>query len=409
MFESQMLIAAAILSGTFIVFALGKSPLFRVDRAGAAIIGAALTIGTGVLSFDEATKVVDYKTIVILFSMMIVTAYLKLSGFFQMVGNFILKMIQTKQQFLFAVIVSSGILSAFFINDIICLLFTPIILLICNRTGMNPVPYLIGVATASNIGSAGTLIGNPQNILIGSLSGLSFATYFTVAAPLAFSGLFLNYFIILRLYCHEVHGAIPPCAPISGVTHRHLIMKSLGVTVFILAGFVAGFNPVVVTSLGAAYLLITRRLKPNKVYASIDFNLLVVFIGLFVVIGGIEHSGLMRWAMQKLSFINFDNFMFFSFLTITLSNIFSNVPAILLLKFFVPAQADSSWWIGMGIFSTFAGNLTLTGSIANLIVVEIAKRDNVHIGFMDYLKVGFPLTVLMTTIALLYFSIFYAM
>lgn len=399
----MMLTAAIILTAAFVVFALGKSPVFRVDRAGAAIIGAILMIATGVISFDEATRTVDYRTIVVLFSMMIVTAYLKLSGFFQLVGNFLLRTITTRQQLLAAVIITSGLLSALFINDIVCLLFTPIVIMICRQTQIDAKPYLISLATASNIGSAATLIGNPQNILIGSISGIPFGLYTMIAAPLSVVGLLLNYLSIRRLFRADTSGSLPPCQPLHGSIHRPLIKKSLLVTGCILIGFAAGGDTVIVAGLGAAYLLITRRLKPNKVYASIDFNLLVIFIGLFVVIGGVEHSGLMQWLLTRLAFIDFSNFFVIALLTIILSNIFSNVPAVLLLKFFVPPQAI--WWVGMGVFSTFAGNLTITGSIANLIVAEIAKRENITIGFTDYLRVGLPLTIVVSIISLLYFHL----
>lgn len=400
-FHYPMNVAALILGGTFLVFALGKSPVFRVDRAGAAIIGASLTIAFGLITFDQATQVVDYRTIVLLFCMMIVAAYLKLAGFFQMVGNFLLKHICSKKRLLLAIILASGTLSAFFINDIVCLLFTPIVIMICKNADLPPIPYLLAVATASNIGSAATLIGNPQNILIGSLSGLSFGSYAATAAPLALVGLMLNYLIIVLLYGSQLVGPIPACTPLTGIYNRHLVIKSLTVTAFILIGFVTGVDTVVAASLGAAYLLITRRLKPNKVYASIDFNLLVIFIGLFVVIGGVEYSGLMRWLMDRLAFADLSNFTVFSLITIILSNIFSNVPAVLLLKFFVPPNSPD-WWSAMAIFSTFAGNLTVTGSIANLIVIEIAKSKNIHIDFKDYLRVGLPLTLITTVLGLIY-------
>jgi Na+/H+ antiporter NhaD/arsenite permease-like protein len=401
-----MIIAAIVLGATLLVFTLGKSPIFRIDRAGVAIIGATLVIATGVLTFNQAAQAIDLRTIVLLFSMMIVTANLKLAGFFQMVGNTLLKIGKNKKRLLLIVIFISGLLSAFFINDIVCLLFTPIVILICKRTGLNPIPYVISVATASNIGSAGTLIGNPQNILIGSLSKMPFLAYCSIAFPLAVFGLLLNYFFIILLFRQDLQGELPTCQPLDGVYHSYLIGKSLLTMVVIAIGFLAGIDTVVIASLGAGYLLITRRLKPNKVYASIDFNLLVIFSGLFVIIGGVEHSGLMNWLIKTLHFVNFKQFSVFSILTIILSNIFSNVPAVLLLKFFIPVGASKLWWAGMAVFSTFAGNLTLTGSIANLIVVEIAKHEGVKISFYDYLKVGFPLTILLIMISLGYFVIF---
>jgi len=401
-----MMIAAFVLGITLLIFSLGKSPVFRIDRAGVAIIGATLIIATGILTFNQATQSIDFRTIVLLFSMMIVTANLKLAGFFQLIGNTLLKTGKNKKQLLLIVIFLSGLLSAFLINDIVCLLFTPIVILICKRAGLNPIPYVISVATASNIGSAGTLIGNPQNILIGSLSKMPFLSYFGIAFPLAVLGLVINYFFIVLLFRKDLQGELSMCQPLEGIYHRYLVGKSLLTMVGIAIGFLAGVDTVVIASLGAGYLLITRRLKPNKVYAGIDFNLLVIFTGLFVIIGGVEHSGLINWLINKLRFVNFKQFLVFNILTVVLSNIFSNVPAVLLLKYFIPAGTGKLWWAGMAVFSTFAGSLTLTGSIANLIVVEIAKHEGVKLSFYDYLKVGFPLTILLIMISLIYFGAF---
>lgn len=175
--------------------------------------------------------------------------------------------------------------------------------------------------------------------------------------------------------------------------HRYLIIKSLTVMTTVVVAFAAGLDIAIASSLGAAYLLVTRRVNPNKIYTSVDFNLLVMFVGLFVIVGGVEHSGLMSWMIERLNSVDFSNYGVFTLLTIILSNIVSNVPAVLLLKFFLPTHDPSLWWTRMAIFTTLAGNLTITGSFANLIVVEIAKRSGVQIGFWDYFKVGFPLTV----------------
>lgn len=394
-----------ILSLSLLIFALGKSPVFRVDRAGAAIIGAVLTIGTGVISFDQAVQVIDYRTIVLLFSMMIIVSYLNLSGFFQLAGNYFLKRLHTKKQLLIMVIILTGTLSAFFINDIVCLLFTPIVIMICRQAKVNPVPFLLGIAVASNIGSAATLIGNPQNILIGSLSRIHFTWYMVMAMPLAVIGLALTYFTIVRAYRSELNSLLPECKPLTGVVHQYLIKKGLVVICLVLAGFLAGFDPTIVASLGAAYLLMTRRVKPNKIYAGIDFNLLVIFIGLFVIIGGVEHSGLLKLLTNLPLIKNIHSLPVFSILTVVLSNLISNVPAVMLLKFMIPAGSGAIWWAAMAVFSTFAGNLTLTGSIANLIVVEMAKKQNVEIDFSTYLKIGMPLTVGLILISLAYFGI----
>ena len=399
--DSRMLAAGVILTIALIVFTLGKSPVFRVDRAGAAIIGAVAMIAFGVISFDEAMRAIDFKTIIILFAMMVVVANLKLAGFFEMIGSAILHRVNSKKKLLFATVMVSGIMSALAINDVICLLFTPVVLFICRKVGCNPLPHLLAVAMASNIGSAGTLLGNPQNILIGSLSGLSFASYFITASPIAIAGLVLTYWILSLIYSQELAG--PFCLETqqrSAPVHPYLVGKSLLALGFIVAAYISGVELVLAASLGAALLLITRRVNPNKVYVGIDFNLLVIFSGLFVIVGGVEKSGLMEYVVRWLPMSALTDLRLFAILTMIVSNIVSNVPAVLLLKFFVSVENAELWWKSLAIFSTLAGNLTITGSVANLIVAEIAKRNNVLITARDYVKAGFPLTLVTTAVAM---------
>lgn len=403
-----MVVSALILVIVLIIFTLGKSPVFRVDRAGAAIIGATVTIATGVLSFDQAARMVDYRTVVLLFAMMIVTSYLNLTGFFQVLGDYTLNRFKSQQQLLLAVILLTGVLSAFLINDIVCLLFTPVVITVCRRAKINPVPFLLGVAVASNLGSAATLIGNPQNILIGSLAHLSFLWYMGVALPLALFGLVLAYLILVKSYHEELQVPLAIFPAEIHFVHRGLIRKGLAVLLLVVAGFVSGFEPAVVAALGAAVLLVTRRIKPNKVYAGIDFNLLVIFIGLFVIVGGIEQSGLLTRILGSKFLYQGLHLPEFIALTVILSNVVSNVPAVMLLKFVIPATNSAVWWANLAIFSTIAGNLTITGSIANLIVVELAKKNGIKISSLDYVKIGLPLTLVLTLSGLGYFLVFFA-
>lgn len=392
-FKAEMAWAGFILLGVLLVFTLGKSPIFRVDRAGAAIIGAVAMVGLGVVSYGEAAAAVDYRTIVILFAMMIIVANLKLAGFFDLVGDAVARRVVSKRELLAAVILASGCMSAVAINDIVCLLFTPVVLLICKRIGCNPLPHLLGVAMASNIGSAATLLGNPQNILIGSLSGLSFIQYFVVAGPVALAGLSAAYGTIIWCYRRELTGKLVGAETGAAGAHPYLIVKSLGVLFLVLAAYIAGCDLALAACLGGASLLVTRRVKPNKVYASVDFNLLVIFIGLFIIVAGVERSGLMAFVLERLSLEGVHSLSMFAALTLALSNIVSNVPAVLLMKYLIPTADPEIWWKALALFSTLAGNLTISGSIANLIVVEIAKRDNVTVSARDYLKVGVPLTL----------------
>lgn len=394
--------AGVLLLFVLIIFSLGKSPVFRVDRAGAAIIAAALAIDFGVLSFDQAVASIDFRTIVILFFMMIVLANLKTAGFFELVGSYVMRTVTSKRQLLFSVILTSGVLSALCINDIVCLLFTPIVLIICRQAGCNPMPHLLGVAIASNVGSAATFLGNPQNILIASLSGVSFASYLFTALPVSLIGLLISYHVIAHQYRLDLQGGIRMQEHGKVHFHKYLVVKSLAVLLFVIIAYIAGKDLAVTSGLGAAVLLMTRRVEPNKIYTSIDFNLLVIFTGLFVLVGGLEHSGLMSWLVrQAAGYIDFGSLPVFALLTIVLSNIVSNVPAVLLLKFFIPPAEAAIWWKALALFSTFAGNLTITGSIANLIVAEIARRQGIRIRFADYIKVGLPITAITSLLGLI--------
>lgn len=396
----MMITTGIILGLTLFVFAVGKSPVFRIDRAGAAIIGATATVAAGALSFDEAARAVDYRTLVLLFAMMIVSAHLKLGGFFAMTGDFLLRVASGRRQLLFAIVMTSGILSALCINDIVCLLLTPIVLTVCRRSGAPPLPHLMAVAMASNIGSAATLIGNPQNIMIASLSGMHFDAYLVKAAPIAVAGLLMTYAVLAFVFRRDLDGGLERPAVEKAASSAYTTGKALIVLVLVLAGFLLRLDMAVTAITGAACLLITRRISPNKIYISVDFNLLVIFTGLFVIVGGVERAGLMQWLLGRIAFMDFGNMAVFGVVTAILSNIFSNVPAVMLLKYFMPQHSDV-WWTALAVFSTVAGNLTITGSIANLIVAEIAKRDQIRIGFWDYFKAGFPLTIAVSVLAAL--------
>lgn len=397
-----MLVAGLLLGLVLIVFSLGKSPVFRLDRAGVAIFAAALTLALGVLTFDQALRWVDYRTIVVLFSMMIIVANLRASGFFRLIGSLVLRSVSTKGQLLLAVILSSGILSAFLINDVVCLLFAPVVILICRQAQCDPRPHLLGVALAANVGSAATFLGNPQNILIASLSGVPFTSYFLAAAPVSLASLLLSYVIVRLFFREQLSGPIPQGTALKPRFHRVLVLKSLLVLALVVAGYVAGKDLAVMSGLGAALLLLTRRVKPEKIYSAVDFNLLVMFAGLFVVVGGVEQSGLVAWVAGRLGPTQVRSLPGFAAVTIALSNVVSNVPAVMLLRSFIPAAGAGAWWTALAVFSTFAGNLTITGSVANLIVIETAKRENIHIGFWDYLKVGLPVTLVSSLLGLVW-------
>lgn len=401
-FSYEQLVNLGVLLLVLLVFTVGKSPLFRLDRTGSVLVGSVLLMACGFIGFDQAMSFVDFKTIVILFCMMLVVANLKVAGLFECMGALIVRHVHSERSLLAVIILSSGILSAVAINDIICLLFTPVVLMICKQLNINSLPYLIAVAMSSNIGSAATLLGNPQNILVGSLSGLNLATYVLSVLPIVILGLLITYLVIYFLYKGQLHNQLKGAPPEHFYYHKYLLLKGLLILSGIIIGYLMRIDLVLLAMGGAALVLLTRRVKPNRLYTSIDFNLLIMFIGLFIVIGAVEKSGLLNRVLQALPANLTDSFGFFTILTVLLSNLVSNVPAVLLLQSFVPAEQASVWWTALALVSTIAGNLTLFGSMANLIVVEIAKREHVHISAKEYLRAGLPVTIILLIVSYLW-------
>src|SRR5947209_16848525 len=259
----QVVAAYAIFFGSYIVFAFGKFPGMKIDRPGAAVIGAVLMVVSRVLSPWEALRSIDFSTLVLLFSMMLIVAYLHLAGFFDWITELVVTRLKP-HHLLPTVIFLSGLLSAFFVNDIICLVMVPFLLKVAGRMGIKPVPYLLAVATASNIGSTATITGNPQNILIGSFSSIGYRDFLWHLGPVAVVGLFLNWLVLWWLYFRgEVHdvrtgGAVEPL----NVEHAALLKAGV-VTLLVLAGFLAGFPRPLVAAVGAAVRLITRTRHPH--------------------------------------------------------------------------------------------------------------------------------------------------
>ena len=389
-------IALVAFAGTYIGLALGRLPFLRVDRTGVAIIGAAVVVVSGVLPWDRAVAAVDAHTIVLLFGMMIVAAYLRLSGFFRLVTYAAVRRAHTPVGLLALVVAAAGILSALFVNDVVCLVMAPIVLDLARQLRLPPQPYLIGLATAANVGSVATLTGNPQNMLVGSFSGMGYRTFLLREAPVAVVGLVLVFAVIWLAY----RRALPPILPAESleerfVVHRALMTKTIVAVCVMLVAFLAGVPIALVAIAGAACCLLTRRVNPDKVYREIDWGLLVLFAGLFVVIAGVEASGLTGVLLGWASAIGLHRPAVLTAVTAVLSNLVSNVPAVLLFKTVIPTFGEPvRAWLLLAMASTMAGNLTILGSVANLIVVEQARGAGLHIGFVEHGKVGVPVTVL---------------
>jgi Na+/H+ antiporter NhaD/arsenite permease-like protein len=403
-------LVSTIFGLTYAALAVGKIPGLRIDRAGIALVGAAAMIGFGVLSLDDAAKAVDYQTILLLFGMMVLVAYLNLSGFFALATDGIAARFSGPWSLLAVVIGLSGVLSAFLVNDVVCVALTPLVLALCRRLKRHPIPYLVGLATASNIGSVATITGNPQNVIIGSLSGISYLRFAARLAPLALIGLAINFAVVAIVYRKQLVETPENSPEFDGVprprVHRGLLVKSVLVTLATVGFFFAG-KPIASVALVAAAVLFLDRVRPEKVYKAVDWPLLIMFTGLFVVVHAFEVNVVRSWGLDRWQALLDSPVVLVSLLSVVLSNLVSNVPAVLLFQPLMAVMPQKELaWLALAMSSTLAGNLTVLGSVANLIVVENARRAGTELSFWEYLKVGVPLTLatLLVGIAWLYFT-----
>ncbi len=393
---SASLAALAILVLTYVGVAAGGVPGLRLDRAGIAFLGGAAMIALGPLSLEEAFRAIDFNTIALLVGMMIVVAHLKVSGAFRALGSLAIEHAHAPFILLVTVTILARVLSAFLVNDAICLVMTPIVMQVVRALGRNPVPYLVATATASNCGSVATITGNPQNMVIGATSKIPYPAFAAALSPVAAFGLVAVVFVVWLAFRKEfvVDGAISPNLK-PGRMHAGQVVKASLVSAGLAIAFFAGVPPAEAAVVGGAILLFTRQIKPMRIYREIDGPLLLLFAGLFIVVAGAERALLTPDRVVVAKSLGLDVPWRPSFFTAVLSNIVSNVPAVLILRPFIPSFADPQRaWLVVAMASTLAGNLTLIGSVANLIVAERARAEGVPISFWAYFKVGLPLTLL---------------
>jgi Na+/H+ antiporter NhaD/arsenite permease-like protein len=291
-------------------------------------------------------------------------------------------------------IIIAGALSAVLANDIICLAITPVLIEGCARRSLNPVPFLLALACASNIGSAATLIGNPQNMLIGQALDLSFSGYLLDAAVPVLAGLLIVWLVICSRYRHDWRRVTPvPKIHTSDINYWQT-GKGLFVLCCVIMAFLLFSIPRDIVALAAAALLLTsRRMATRKMLGLVDWQLLVLFSGLFIVNKVLATSGALNYFTAHLAAwgIHIDEPAWFFGLTLVLSNLVSNVPAVMLL---LPAATFPTAGTILALVSTLAGNLFIVGSIANIIVVEQARSLQVRIGWKDHARIGIPVTML---------------
>jgi Na+/H+ antiporter NhaD/arsenite permease-like protein len=383
-----LVIFALVYLGMF----LGELPGLALDRTGIALLGAIALLVSGRLAPEEMAQAVDVSTLALLFAFMVISTQLRLGGFYTFVTQRIAAARVSSDAFLALLVAVAGVLSALLANDIVCLAMAPVLAQGCVARGRDPVPHLIALACAANVGSAATLIGNPQNMLIGQALGLSFARFLLWAAPPALAGLGVIWWL-LRGGC-----AAPARAPLAHAAagrtfDRWQTTKGLLVLATVVACFL--FTPwrrEVVALAGAGLLLTSRRLASRELLGLVDWELLVLFAGLFIVNHAVEGTGAVAQALSALREAGLDlahpGWLFPA--TVVLSNLVSNVPATMLL---LPAATHALAGPVLALASTLAGNLLLVGSIANLIVADQAADLGIRIDWRAHARAGVPVTV----------------
>ena len=396
--------AALIFTATYVVIALGRVPGLRLDRAGAALVGASLMVTVGALTPAEAYRAIDLDTIALLLGMMILVANLRFAGFFHLAAHWIARHARHPLALLFGVTFVSGGLSAFLVNDTVCLMLTPLVAELTLRLRRNPVPYLLALAMSSNIGSTATITGNPQNIMIGSFSHIAYGDFARALAPVAVAGLAVMLVLVALVWRCEffTRARLDAAEPPRLRWNRVLLAKALAASFGMVLFFFLGQPPAKVAIVAGSLLLLTRRIKPERIYREIDWSLLLLFAGLFIVVAGMEKALLGPDVLAYAARVDLQSPAIMAVVAAILSNLVSNVPAVLLLKPFVEHLAEPRIaWLALAMAATLAGNFTILGSVANLIVVQRAERHGIRIDFWTYFKLGAPVTVLTIVIGVL--------
>jgi Na+/H+ antiporter NhaD/arsenite permease-like protein len=378
---------------------LGEIPGLALDRTGVALLGAIALVATGRVAPAAAWEAVDVATIALLLGLMVVSAQFRLGGFYGAATARLAGWDAGPERLLAALVALAGVLSAVLANDIVCLAMAPVLAAGCARRGLDPVPFLLALAAAANVGSAATLIGNPQNMLVGQALHLSFAGYLVHAAVPAVLGLGAVWLVIALAYRGRWRRAVPVPEVAAPRLARWQTAKGFLVLGALVAAFLASPWPRETLALVAAgVLLLSRRMTSRDILAEVDWHLLVLFAGLFIVNHALLASGAIASALDHLRGAGVDlaRPAWLFGVTAALSNLVSNVPAVMLL---LPAAHHPLGGPVLALASTLAGNLLIVGSIANIIVVDQAARLGVRIGWRTHARIGVPVTLLTLAIA----------
>lgn len=392
---------------TYLGIIFTRLPKINVDRPSAAFFGAVAMIIFGVISFEEAVMAIDFNTIALLLGMMILIAVLEIDGFFTFIAEKTITYSKSRFQLLFVIVFVTGISSAFLVNDAVVLLFTPVVIEICRSGKLNPIPYLMAEIMSSNIGSAMTITGNPQNILIGINSGIPYAYFLLHLLPVSIIGMLILVVIIRLFFRNEFKSKEKIQFQEKEFNYDFISMKFsvpifLGVIVLFFFSHILNLSIPTIALSGASLVLILGHIKPSKIIKEVDWVLLLFFAGLFIVVHGIEKVGVLDPFIAETTLTNnLAGLSGIHILSLFLSQIVSNVPFTILMLPIMKAISSKMLWLALASGSTLAGNATIIGAMANLIVIEVAKSYGIEIKFWQFMKVGIVVTLITLALSVL--------
>jgi Na+/H+ antiporter NhaD/arsenite permease-like protein len=396
-----------IFSVTYLLIAVESGRGSHLDRTAAAFCGAVAMVLAGALSLEGAYRAINWDTIIFLLGIMILVAHFQVSHFFDWIAVHVAAIARTRMQLMILVAFTAGILSAFFVNDTICLIFTPVVLAITERLDVPKLPYLVTLATSANIGSVMSVTGNPQNALVGITAHFTFLEFLYHLAPVAIVGLLINVATLAVIFRRQLRGALSHAVDAQAIPvalNRKLLVKCALAALLVLVLWIYGFSfPMAAAAVGA-FILIIGRVKSENIYDHVDWELLLFFSSLFVVVSGLEQSGavghMVRFFQPGWNGGMVKQLFAVSATMLALSNLVSNVPAVLVVRSLVSSFPHRYFvWLTVASTSTLAGNATPISSVANLIVLQIAGKK-AKIKFWEFSRIGILVTILTTLAAI---------
>lgn len=404
--ETLTIFVVALFAATYVGMALGRIPGLAIDRTGIALFAAVALVVAGALAPKDALQAVDFSTLCILFGLMALSAQFVLAGFYDWCAARIAASNGGQNALLALTVAVSGLLSAVLANDIVTFAVAPVLARGLTRRGIDARPHLIALAAASNAGSAATLIGNPQNILIGEAGNLRFLDFLAICGPPAAAALLVTYFVVRHVFRRELSRHPQAPALDQPAIDKTQVMKGVLAAVLLIGLFISPLPRALSALAMAALLLVSRRFATRKIMAQVDWHLLLLFACLFLVNEAFRRTGI---AGDGLAWLDAHGLLpgrlgVLAPLTLAASNSIGNVPAVIMLLSLWPHPGASALY-GLAIFSTLAGNLLLTGSFANIIVAERAKGAGVRIGFYDHARCGVPITIVSMVVATVWLAL----